>query len=541
MHPATAGDPDFTTAEQLYIDPRSCIDCSACEPVCPVDAISADYDLDEDDAHLAINADYFTADPTPEEAAPSPARLVLPEHVGALRVAIIGTGPSALYAATELSEIAGVDVTLIERLPTPFGLVRYGVAPDHPATKRVSAQFRAVLTRPNVTCLFHVEVGRDVSLEEVAATHEAVIWAAGAAEPNRLAIPGESLPGVHTAGDFVAWYNGHPDHADDVVDLSGTGAVLIGNGNVALDVARVLARPHADLARTDIADHALVALANSRVTDILVAARKGPHQAACSLGELEALSSTPGVTVRCEDLGPEPAAAVAALLHPNGPMSLAARKLAHFTAAASRTAATDGRTITFSFGLEPRRFEGSDRVSAVVFERMVTEFEDGRLRARGTGEHLTVPAELVLTATGYRSGEIEGLPFDKGRGTVSNIGGRVTDGERVVPGLYCTGWARRGSSGMIGTNRTDAAEVVRALLADAAAGLLARVEYHPALGDLVADRGVRVVDARGWNRIDEHETARGRVTGRPRVKVVARTDLVHIGSPEEVHPGGARP
>ncbi|WP_326835382.1 FAD-dependent oxidoreductase [Amycolatopsis rhabdoformis] len=526
------GDPDFAGAEQLYIDPRSCIDCSACEPVCPVGAIVPDYDLDPDDVHLTVNAEFFTGAPTPEEPAPAAVRHTV--AAGPLRVAVVGAGPAALYAVAELSAVPGVEVTLVERLPTPHGLVRYGIAPDHAGTKRVADQFRTTLTRPNVTCLFNVEVGRDLSLAELSAAHHAVIWAAGAPAANALGLPGEDLPGVHPAGDFVAWYNGHPDHARAEFDLSGRRAVVIGNGNVALDVARVLARPAADLARTDIADHALAALAGSAVAEVLIAARKSPHQAACSLGELEALSRTPGLALRCEDLDLSVSADVAAALHPAGPSPLQQRKLALFTEAAEAGHTAD-RTITFGFGLEPRRFEGTDRVRGVVFERTVTELVDGTPRTRGTGDHVTVAADLVLTATGYRSAEIPGLPFDKRRGRIANDGGRVTEESRVRPGTYCTGWARRGASGVVGTNRADAAEVVAAVLADFAAGLLHAAEpaggSPETLQELLRTRGIPVLDARAWARLDEHEVARGRTEGRPRVKVTAVEDMLRLAAP----------
>jgi ferredoxin--NADP+ reductase len=277
------GDPDFTTAEQLYVDPDTCIDCGACADECPVDAVTADFELDEIDApFLELNAAYFAERPIEEESEPERRVPKLPVERPVLRVAVVGTGPAACYAAAELADVKGVEVTVLEKLPVPFGLVRFGVAPDHGSTKLIADRFRSTLSRSNVTALMNIEVGTDVSVEMLLEHHHAVIWAAGAAEDRPLDIPGIDLPGSYAAGEIVNWYNGHPDHTSLELDLSTDRVVVIGNGNVALDVARVLASPGEAYAKTDIADHALEALSSSAVREVVVVGRRGLEHAACS-------------------------------------------------------------------------------------------------------------------------------------------------------------------------------------------------------------------------------------------------------------------
>jgi ferredoxin--NADP+ reductase len=260
------GDPDFLSTEQLYIDPATCIDCGACMDECPVNAIHSEWDLPETlSDYLDINARYFETTPIVESSPPDPIRRRLPADKPNLAVAIVGTGPAGCYAAAELSEIPGVTVSVFDRLPTPFGLVRSGVAPDHSNTKLITKRFGAVLNRPNVTCFFNVEVGRDVTVDELLQHHHAVIWAGGASDDRRLGIDGEDLSGCMSAREFVAWYNGHPDYAEKSISLDTDRAVVIGNGNVALDVARVLAQPASALERTDISDVALDTLRTSQV------------------------------------------------------------------------------------------------------------------------------------------------------------------------------------------------------------------------------------------------------------------------------------
>ncbi|MBK1787106.1 FAD-dependent oxidoreductase [Prauserella cavernicola] len=496
------GDPDFTTTEQLYIDPATCIDCGACMDECPVDAIHSEFDLPEQlSDYLDINAGYFEENPIAESLPPDPVHRKLPAGHTGLSVAIVGSGPAACYAAGELSELKGVTVSVFERLPTPFGLIRAGVAPDHPKTKQIANRFAAVLARPNVHCFFNTEVGRDITVDELLEHHHAVLWAGGADGDRSLGIPGEELPGCFSAREFVAWYNGHPDFAGRRFDLAGRRAVVIGNGNVALDVARVLARPVSELEPTDMATHAVAALRASGIEDVVVAARRGPEHAAYTTGELLALHNTEGIALRAvpdeiDGLGDD-------------------RRSAVVRAAASQD--RDGeRTITLRYGLSPVSVDGDGEVESVTFRR-----PDGSTE--------TIEASLVLRAVGYRGRAVSGLPFDDVTGTLPHHDGAVFDPSSGLPviGVYCAGWIKRGATGMIGSNKSDAAESVDAILADLARGRLTD-PVHDAehLTKLVADRNPDLVDKQAWKRIDQTERRLGREAGRARTKLVSVDELL---------------
>ncbi|MYU11083.1 FAD-dependent oxidoreductase [Streptomyces sp. SID8361] len=500
------GDPDFTSTEQLYIDPATCIDCGACMDECPVNAIHSEWDLpDELGEYLAVNAAHFAQNPVEESSPVKQPRRVLPTENPELRVAIIGTGPAGCYAASALTDIKGVGVTMFERLPTPFGLVRAGVAPDHAGTKQISKRFGAVLARPSVTCYFNVEVGRDITVDEILEHHHAVIWAVGAGDDRGLGVPGEDLAGSVSAREFVGWYNGHPDFADRDFDFSGKRAVIIGNGNVALDAARILARPVDALASTDIADHALARLATSQISDVVVTARRGPEHAAFTSGELSGLVHTEDIAVRT--VGEE-------LTGLDG-TDRASRILLE----AAGQAGSDNRSITFRFGLTPEAFKGLGHVESVIFRR-----------PDGTRE--TMEATLVIRAIGHRGREVAGLPFDEARGTVVNDGGRIIDpgtGDAVV-GNYCTGWFKRGATGMIGTNKADSEETVETLLSDFTAGALQDPTGDAdVLDKLVRERQPDVVGKDAWARIDQAERARGRQARRPRQKFISVTEMLEAG------------
>ncbi|MFV2178565.1 NAD(P)-binding protein [Actinomadura sp. LOL_016] len=442
------GDPDFTTAEQLYVDPATCIDCAACLDECPVGAIHSEWDLPQElSDYLEINADHFTEDTVGEAPPPAPQRRKLPDGRTALLVAIVGSGPAACYAAAELSEIKGVNVSIFERLPTPFGLIDTGVAPDHTNTKLIADRFGAVLARPNVHCYFNVDIGHDLTIAELLQHHHAVLWAGGADDDRRLDIPGEDLPGCFAARDFVAWYNGHPAYGGHPFDLTGHRALVIGNGNVALDVARVMARPPDAFVGTDMADHAVEALRHSAIREIVVAARRGPEHAAYTTGELLALERTDGAALLAS---PEEA-----------PQSDTGRRSTIIAAAARRRPTRDQRTITFRYGLSPEAINGADSVESVTFRR-----SDG-----GTE---TIKASLVLRAIGYRGRAVPDLPFDESTGTLPHRAGSVVDPATGAPvtGVYCAGWIKRGATGMIGSNKTDAQETVDSILRDYAAGQL---------------------------------------------------------------------
>ncbi|MFJ2766922.1 FAD-dependent oxidoreductase [Streptomyces sp. NPDC087300] len=514
IHP-TPEERAFGSTEMLHIDPKTCIACGACADACPVDAIFPVDRLPAAQREYAdINAAYYDeAEPEPAPEGPNfhtwgePSfPRVLPADFAPLKVAVVGTGPAGMYAAQDLLLHTSAEVTLIDRLPVAGGLVRYGVAPDHPATKKVGDTFARFHAHPRVRMHLGLDVGTDVTHEEIAAHHDAVVYAVGAAADRGLAIPGEDLPGSVSAGAFVAWYNAHPDAAPDPVDLSAERVVVVGNGNVALDVARILLADPDALARTDIADHALAALRASKVREVVLLGRRGPEDAAYTRSELLALRHVPGVELVVDDHDPRIAPAIEAA---------AARDKAGVLQGVAlagpdwREAPAPGRRIVLRFHCTPAEVLGDGRVDAVRVEG-------------GSGE-CTIRAGALLRAIGYRGVPVAGLPFDEATGTVPHEGGRVA-GE---PGTYVVGWIKRGPSGGIGANRTCAAETVSTLLADAVAGALP-APRHPAKSfqRLVRRRNRKVVDARGLAAIERAEVTRGRRDGRPRVKLATVEELV---------------
>ncbi|AHH19881.1 putative ferredoxin/ferredoxin--NADP reductase [Nocardia nova SH22a] len=513
------GDPDFGRAELLHIDPATCIDCGACIDECPVDAIVPDGDLTpETEPYQEVNAAYFEGvrDTVPPPAAPP---LTVTER-GPLRVAIVGSGPSACYAAEDLLSRRDIDVeiTMFERLPVPLGLVRYGVAPDHQHTKQVAAAFGRTLNRRQLALELNVEVGTHIGPAELLDHHHAVIYATGASQGRSLGIPGEHLDGVHTATEFVGWYNGHPDHAHRTFDLSGERAVVIGNGNVALDVARILVTDVAALARTDIADHALEALAASRIREVVVVGRRGPEHAAFTTPELLGLGQVRGLDVRCDELGAPDA----------GMDPVAALKARVARQLAERAAAAGDRGMVFRYFLSPSRFRGVDTVEAVEFAR--TEWSPaGELRTTADLEEIS--CGLVFASVGYRGIAVPGLPFRESAGTVPHRDGRVTDIDgTTVPGAYVAGWIKRGPSGVIGTNRYCSQETVYALVEDFAAGRLRTPSRSRAdLDELLDRRQPNRLGARGWKSIDAAERGAGRADRRPRVKLVDVAEMLSAG------------
>lgn len=506
---------DFAGTEMLYIDPETCIDCGACADACPVDAIFPVESLPAaQKEYAAVNAAYFEErEPRAVDAGPNfhvwsePAfDRSLPSDFAPLRVAVVGTGPAGMYAAEDLLLHTDAQVTLIDRLPMAGGLIRYGVAPDHPATKKAGDTFARFHTHPRVRMHLGLEVGRDITPEELAAHHDAVVYAVGASGDRRLGIPGEELTGSISATTFVAWYNAHPEVAPDAVGLSAERVVVVGNGNVALDVARILVSDPEDLAATDIAGHALEALRACRVREVVLLGRRGPQEAACTRSELLALRHLPGVELVVDDHDPRIGAAIDAA----GPKDKAAvlRGVGREAVDWSRAPAA-GRRIVFRFHSAPVAALGDRMVRAV--------------RVTGTGGEPEIDAGMLLRAVGYRGVPVAGLPFDEATGTVPHEGGRVAG----LPGTYVVGWIKRGPSGGIGTNRTCAAETVGTLLADAVDGTLPAPAYDAgAFRRLVRRRNRRVIDARGLAGIDRAELARGRAAGRPRVKLATVRELV---------------
>ncbi|MFC8954463.1 FAD-dependent oxidoreductase [Streptomyces sp. NPDC057101] len=517
IHPAP-GEADFGTTEMLYIDPTSCIDCGACADACPVDAIfPADRLTGRLREYEAINAEYY-ADRAPASAPASPTfhpwgapsfHRSLPADFAPLRVAVVGTGPAGMYAAEDLLLHTNAEVTLIDRLPVAGGLVRYGVAPDHPATKGAGDTFARFHSHPRVRMRLGVEIGTDVTAEELAAHHDAVIYAVGAPSDRRLGIPGEELPGSVSATSVVSWYNAHPETGADAVRLSTERVVVVGNGNVALDVARVLVTDPADLAGTDIADHALAALRGTRVREVVLLGRRGPEHAAYTTSELLALKHLPGVDLVVDDHDPRTGAAVDAAAA--GEKAALLRGVAREAVDWARPPAPDRRRIVLRFHSAPVEALGTDGVRAV------------RVTAEGSASGTEIGTGLLVRAIGYRGVPLAGLPFDEATGTVPHEAGRVTG----LPGGYVVGWIKRGPSGGIGANRACAEETVGTLLADAVAGSLPTpTGTEREFRRLVRSRSRHLIDARGLAAIDRTERARGQASGRPRVKLATVPELV---------------
>ncbi|MEU3051697.1 FAD-dependent oxidoreductase [Streptomyces griseus] len=524
IHP-TPEERAFGSTEMLHIDPRACIDCGACADACPVDAIFPVDALSAGQREYAdINAAYYEGGERPAagDEVDGPTFHVwgepvfersLPSDFGPLRVAVVGTGPAGMYAAQDLLLHTAAEVTLIDRLPVAGGLVRYGVAPDHPATKKVGDTFSRFHSHPRVRMHLGIEVGRDVTADELSAHHDAVIYAVGASTDKRLGVPGEDSAGCVSATSFVAWYNAHPEAVAQGVDLSAGRVVVVGNGNVALDVARILVADPEALAGTDIAAHALEALRASRVREVVVLGRRGPEDAAYTRSELLALKHLPGVELVVDDHDPRTGAAIDAA--GAGDRAGVLRGLPRVpTEAASRT---DGeRRIVLRFHSEVVEILGEE---GGVRSVRVTDGGDGE----GGGGTADLRAGLLLRAIGYRGLPVPGLPFDEASGTVPHEGGRVAG----LPGSYVVGWIKRGPSGGIGANRTCAAETVGTLLADAVAGTLpAPTGDAKGFRRLARQRNRRVVDARGLAAIDRAERDRGRRDGRPRVKLATVEELV---------------
>jgi ferredoxin--NADP+ reductase len=444
-----------------------------------------------------------------------------------LRVAVVGSGPAAFYAAAALlaSEDPPVEVDMVERLPTPWGLVRLGVAPDHPQLKTVSKAFEKIAARPGFRLLGNVEVGRDVRPDELAALFDAVIYAVGSQTDRRLGITGEDLPGSWAATELVAWYNGHPDYQHLEFDLSHERAVVVGNGNVALDVARMLALTQEELAPTDTTDAAIEAIVSSRIREIVVLGRRGPVQAAWTSTELGELGELAGadVVVDPAELELDPASEAELEAASN----VVQRNVEILREFAARTPTGKPRTVRLRFRVSPVAILGDERVQGVEIAHNVLE-PDGRgsVRAVATEEREVIPCGIVFRSVGYRGIGLPGVPFDENTGTIPNDGGRALDESGApIAGLYCAGWIKRGPTGVIGTNKKDATETVERLLEDARAGRLPE-RAEGTIEDLLAARGVEVVMYAGWEAIDAVERSRGEPHGRPRVKLCTWNELL---------------
>lgn len=426
-------------------------------------------------------------------------------------IAVIGSGPAGYYTAEAAQKAFGEDVRvdIIDRLPVPFGLIRTGVAPDHQSIKGVSRRYEATALTDTVRFVGNVTVGADVTIDELRDLYDAVVLATGAPADRSLDIPGSDLPGVVGSAAFVGWYNGHPDFAGLAPPLEGPGAVVIGNGNVALDVARILAKSQAELAGSDIVNHALAALEGAGIDTITLLGRRGPHQIAMTpkeLGELGHLERATPV-VEPGDLPPD---GDDAALEPGQRKSVN-----HLRDYAARAVdAAKPVRIAFDFFAMPVAIEGNGRAGRVIVERTALDAEG---RATGTGETYAIPAGLIVSCIGYRTPPIDGVPYDARAGRFAN------DEGRILPGLYAVGWARRGPSGTIGTNRPDGFAIVEKIAEDVGSG--GGKQGRPALDLLLAERGVDVVTFRDWQNIDSAEIAAAR-DGSPREKFVVVGEML---------------
>jgi ferredoxin--NADP+ reductase len=438
--------------------------------------------------------------------------------MGALRVAVVGSGPAGFYAAGALlAADVPVEVDMIERLPTPWGLVRLGVAPDHPKIKSVSRAFEKIALQPGFRFFGNVEVGRDIQHGELLDLYDAVVYAVGAQSDRRMGIPGEDLPGSWAATEFVAWYNGHPDFQHLEFDLSTERAVVIGNGNVAVDVARMLALTPEELEPTDTTAAAIEAFVNAGIREIVVVGRRGPAQAAFTTPELQELGELAGtdVIVDPSDLeGAEP--------HDTN----SERNLAVLREYTTREPEGKPKRLLLRFLRSPVAITGEGRVEAIELARNRLESDAaGALRAVATDERETLSTGIVFRSVGYRGVALPGVPFDEDTGTVPN------DRGRVAPGVYVAGWIKRGPSGVIGTNKKDASETVELLLEDLR-DALRKGRSAAEVEAVLLDRGVQLVVYEGWTSIDELERAAGEPLGRPRVKLCTWEDL--LGAAERV-------
>jgi len=448
------------------------------------------------------------------------------------RVAIIGAGPAGAFAAASLLRAGGdSEIDLFERLPTPWGLLRGGVAPDHQEIKRLEDTFDRETLQRGCRFLGNVEVGVDVSHSELMGHYTALVYATGAQTDKSLGIPGEDLPGSWAATEFVAWYNGHPDYRDLEFDLSSRRAVVIGNGNVAADVVRLLMLSAGELERTDVADHALEALRASRVEEVVILGRRGPAQAAFTSAELRELGNLDGVEIRVDSEDVELDAVSRRWLDEKGTFTSRTNVelLREFAARPARRDAR--RRIEIRFLRSPVEIRGTDAVEAIdVGRNEIVRTDDGSLKAQPLqGDVETIECGLVLRSVGYRAVPLPDVPFDERHFVLPNERGRVLTPEGdPLPGVYAVGWIKRGPTGILGTNKRDAEETIGCLMEDLRAGALPQPPNpgREQVDALLAERKPDLVTLEGWRSIDGQELERGRSELRPRVKLASRDELL---------------
>lgn len=526
--------------EMLYIDPEVCIDCNACLTECPVRAIYPESAVPESmQEFIGLNAlkarEYppITESRDPDDIAAAGNQGAAASRSLARRLAVIGAGPSGFYAAEEmLKKLPNAKVDIFERLPTPFGLVRYGVAPDHPKIKSVVSSFEKTARSPRVRFFGNVEIGKDLTRTELLDQYDAVLYATGGSVSRHLGLTGADLASIHGASAFVGWYNGHPDFRNLSVDLSGETAVVVGMGNVALDIARILTMPIKELERTDIADYALEALRHSKIREVCLVARRGPVQAAFTPKELQQLLDTRGVDIQvdADDMLLD-AASEAELAEP---LNTEARHNMTLLQEAQARTHQGGKTIRFMFKLSPTGFASeNDQVAVMtgVRNRLKSDGK-GSVSALATDEQRAIKVGLVINATGYRGVAILGVAFDQDRGVIANQSGRVhshVEPNEIAGREYAAGWIKRGASGVIGSNKQCAVDTVAQLLADLDAS-----EQAPAskvsqdVGLLLMERACHYVTFDDWLLLDQHEREQGEPHGRPRRKEVEVERMLEI-------------
>jgi ferredoxin--NADP+ reductase len=446
-----------------------------------------------------------------------------------LRVAIIGSGPSGFYAADHLLKQSDlvVEVDMFDRLPTPYGLVRGGVAPDHQKIKSVTKAYDRIAAHRNFRFYGHVEFGTDITRQDIANHYHAVIYAVGAQTDRRMDIPGEDLPGSHAATEFVAWYNAHPDFADREFDLSAESVAVIGLGNVAMDVIRILASTPEELAETDIADYALEALRHSRVKTIYVLGRRGPAQAAFTNPEIKELGELheASVVVAPEEVQLDP---YSQKFIESGEDKVASKNVEILKGYSTQPDAGKPRKIVMRFLVSPTQINGSDKVESITIVKNELVADDkGNLKPRATDQQETLPVGLVFRSVGYHGVPLPGVPFDHKRGTIPNDKGRVLGADgTAVTGDYCVGWIKRGPSGIIGTNKPDSVETVEMLLEDLRAGnvMTPNAPERAAVETLLSS--VRYITYGDWQILDEIEQENGLLRGAPRVKFSRVEDML---------------
>ena len=441
-----------------------------------------------------------------------------------LRVAIVGAGPSGFYVAEHLlnQEELVVEIDMLERLPTPYGLVRGGVAPDHQKIKAVSATYDKIAAHPRFRYYGHVEYGTHLSLDDLRGLYHQIVFTTGAPTDNRMDIPGEDLAGSYPATIFVAWYNGHPDYRDLQFDFSGERVAIVGVGNVAVDVARILCRTPEELAKTDIADYALAALRESRIKEVTMLGRRGPAQAAFTNPELRELGQLPGadLIVRPDEAALDDLSQAAV---DSGSDRAAGRKVAMLQDFAARPPEGKARRLAIRFLVSPTALCGDGRLTAMqLVKNELYATDSGTLRPRATDQFEELPVDMVFRSVGYRGVPLPDVPFDERRGVIANAEGRVleTDGQEPLTGIYASGWIKRGPTGVIGTNKPDALQTVKCMVADVADGKVLQPSgaTPEAAAQLVRERQPAFFSYADWLHLNKVEVSKGKEIGAPRVK-----------------------